>query len=134
MLGTSVLTPTFRYNPAVIAQAFATMGCLYPGRIFLGARRVFDSFCRRLAAANTEPRGQSFLAKRVRFQLLLIRISAVFEAPMPSVDAIAITPTTPTRQTPWRSARGAGIWRFFGLSGRVRTSGLGLTGPCRSRH
>ena len=24
--------PTFRYNPAVIAQAFATMGCLYPGR------------------------------------------------------------------------------------------------------
>ena len=36
VLGTSVLTPTFRYNPAVLAQAFATMGCLYPGRIFLG--------------------------------------------------------------------------------------------------
>lgn len=35
-IGTSVMTPTFRYNPAVIAQAFATMGCLYPGRIFLG--------------------------------------------------------------------------------------------------
>ncbi|MGW6335727.1 glucose-6-phosphate dehydrogenase (coenzyme-F420) [Nocardia rhamnosiphila] len=35
-LGTSVMTPTFRYNPAVIAQAFATMGCLYPGRIMLG--------------------------------------------------------------------------------------------------
>ncbi|MFD3426760.1 glucose-6-phosphate dehydrogenase (coenzyme-F420) [Nocardia fluminea] len=35
-LGTSVLTPTFRYNPAVIAQAFATMGCLYPGRVMLG--------------------------------------------------------------------------------------------------
>jgi coenzyme F420-dependent glucose-6-phosphate dehydrogenase len=35
-IGTSVLTPTFRYNPAVIAQAFATMGVLYPGRIFLG--------------------------------------------------------------------------------------------------
>jgi coenzyme F420-dependent glucose-6-phosphate dehydrogenase len=35
-IGTSVLTPTFRYNPAVIAQAFATMGCLYPDRIFLG--------------------------------------------------------------------------------------------------
>jgi len=35
-LGTSVLTPTFRYNPAVIAQAFATMGCLYPGRVILG--------------------------------------------------------------------------------------------------
>jgi coenzyme F420-dependent glucose-6-phosphate dehydrogenase len=36
VLGTSVLTPTFRYNPAVIAQAFATMGCLYPNRVFLG--------------------------------------------------------------------------------------------------
>lgn len=35
-LGTSVMTPTFRYNPAVIAQAFATMALLYPGRIMLG--------------------------------------------------------------------------------------------------
>ncbi|MFC0314385.1 glucose-6-phosphate dehydrogenase (coenzyme-F420) [Gordonia phosphorivorans] len=35
-MGTSVLTPTFRYNPAVIAQAFATFGCLYPGRVMLG--------------------------------------------------------------------------------------------------
>ncbi|MFG3522228.1 glucose-6-phosphate dehydrogenase (coenzyme-F420) [Nocardia nova] len=35
-LGTSVLTPTFRYNPAVIAQAFATLGVLYPERIMLG--------------------------------------------------------------------------------------------------
>jgi coenzyme F420-dependent glucose-6-phosphate dehydrogenase len=36
LLGTSVLTPTFRYHPAVIAQAFATMGCLCPGRVMLG--------------------------------------------------------------------------------------------------
>lgn len=35
-IGTSVMTPTFRYNPAVIAQAFASMACLYPGRIMLG--------------------------------------------------------------------------------------------------
>ncbi|MGV0634912.1 glucose-6-phosphate dehydrogenase (coenzyme-F420) [Mycolicibacillus trivialis] len=35
-VGTSVLTPTFRYNPAVIAQAFATLACLYPDRVFLG--------------------------------------------------------------------------------------------------
>lgn len=35
-IGTSVLTPTLRYNPAVVAQAFATLGCLFPGRIFLG--------------------------------------------------------------------------------------------------
>lgn len=35
-LGTSVMTPTFRYNPAVVAQAFGTLGQLYPGRIALG--------------------------------------------------------------------------------------------------
>ncbi len=35
-LGTSVLTPTMRYHPAIIAQAFATLGCLAPGRVFLG--------------------------------------------------------------------------------------------------
>ena len=36
MLGTSVLTPTLRVHPAVVAQAFATLGCLASGRIFLG--------------------------------------------------------------------------------------------------
>jgi coenzyme F420-dependent glucose-6-phosphate dehydrogenase len=36
LIGTSVLTPTFRYHPAVIAQAFATLGVLYPGRVVLG--------------------------------------------------------------------------------------------------
>jgi coenzyme F420-dependent glucose-6-phosphate dehydrogenase len=36
LLGTSVLTPTMRYEPSVVAQAFATMGQLTPGRIFLG--------------------------------------------------------------------------------------------------
>lgn len=35
-IGTSVLTPTFRYNPAVIAQAFATMSLLSNGRMILG--------------------------------------------------------------------------------------------------
>lgn len=35
-IGTSVMTPTFRYNPAVLAQAFATLGCLYPDRIMIG--------------------------------------------------------------------------------------------------
>src|SRR5262245_34944981 len=35
-LGTSVLTPTLRYNPAVVAQAFGTLGSLAPGRIVLG--------------------------------------------------------------------------------------------------
>ena len=36
LLGTSVLTPTMRYHPSVVAQAFATLACLNPGRVFLG--------------------------------------------------------------------------------------------------
>ena len=36
IVGTSVLTPSFRYNPVVVAQAFATLGCLAPGRVVLG--------------------------------------------------------------------------------------------------
>jgi len=34
--GTGVTCPTMRYNPAIVAQAFATLGSMYPGRIFLG--------------------------------------------------------------------------------------------------
>jgi coenzyme F420-dependent glucose-6-phosphate dehydrogenase len=36
VMGTSVLTPTFRYPPAVVAQAFGTLGALNPGRVILG--------------------------------------------------------------------------------------------------
>lgn len=36
VLGTSVLTPTFRYNPAVLAQQFATLALLNPDRVVLG--------------------------------------------------------------------------------------------------
>ncbi len=36
VMGTSVLTPTFRYHPSIVAQAFGTLGVLYPGRIVLG--------------------------------------------------------------------------------------------------
>ena len=35
-IGTSVLTPTMRYHPSMIAQAFATLACLHPGRVWLG--------------------------------------------------------------------------------------------------
>ena len=35
-LGTSVNTPTFRYHPAIVAQAFGTLGELFPDRMILG--------------------------------------------------------------------------------------------------
>ncbi len=35
-IGPTVTCPTFRYNPAVVAEAFASLNLLFPGRIFLG--------------------------------------------------------------------------------------------------
>ena len=35
-IGTAVTCPILRYNPAIVAQAFATMRALYPERIFIG--------------------------------------------------------------------------------------------------
>ena len=36
VMGTSVLTPTFRYHPSIVAQAFGTLGAMCPGRVILG--------------------------------------------------------------------------------------------------
>lgn len=36
LLGTSVVTPTFRYHPSVVAQAVGTLGSMFPDRIILG--------------------------------------------------------------------------------------------------
>lgn len=34
--GTGITCPTFRYRPSIVAQAFATLAQLAPGRVFLG--------------------------------------------------------------------------------------------------
>jgi coenzyme F420-dependent glucose-6-phosphate dehydrogenase len=36
IMGTSVLTPTFRYHPSIVAQVFGTLGSMFPGRVILG--------------------------------------------------------------------------------------------------
>ncbi|HEX6144102.1 MAG TPA: glucose-6-phosphate dehydrogenase (coenzyme-F420) [Geminicoccaceae bacterium] len=36
IMGTSVVTPTFRYHPSIVAQAIATLGAMHPGRVMLG--------------------------------------------------------------------------------------------------
>jgi coenzyme F420-dependent glucose-6-phosphate dehydrogenase len=36
VIGTGVTAPTLRYNPAVVAQVFATLGYMFPDRVFLG--------------------------------------------------------------------------------------------------
>jgi F420-dependent hydroxymycolic acid dehydrogenase len=35
-MGTTVTCPSYRYNPGIVAEAFASLSLLYPGRIFLG--------------------------------------------------------------------------------------------------
>ena len=36
VIGTSVVTPTFRYHPSIVAQAMGTLGAMFPDRIILG--------------------------------------------------------------------------------------------------
>jgi TAT-translocated FGD2 family F420-dependent dehydrogenase len=36
LLGTSVTCPIYRHHPGEVAHAFATLGALHPGRVFLG--------------------------------------------------------------------------------------------------
>jgi coenzyme F420-dependent glucose-6-phosphate dehydrogenase len=38
-IGTGVTAPILRYNPAVVAQVFATLGFMFPRRVFLGIGR-----------------------------------------------------------------------------------------------
>lgn len=62
VLGTSVLTPSFRYHPAVVAHAFATLGDLFPGRIVLGVGSG--------EAMNEKPLGIDWPEQSERFQRL----------------------------------------------------------------
>ena len=38
-IGTGVTAPILRYHPAIVAQVFATLGYMFPGRVFLGIGR-----------------------------------------------------------------------------------------------
>ncbi len=62
VMGTSVLTPSFRYHPAVIAHAFATLGDLFPGRVVLGVGSG--------EAMNEKPLGIDWPDKKERFARL----------------------------------------------------------------
>ncbi|HEV2583441.1 MAG TPA: glucose-6-phosphate dehydrogenase (coenzyme-F420), partial [Ktedonobacteraceae bacterium] len=70
-LGTSVLTPTFRSQPAIIAQAFGTLGDLYPGRIILGVGSG-ESLNEVAVTASEWPTAKERLA-RLREAVTLIR-------------------------------------------------------------
>jgi coenzyme F420-dependent glucose-6-phosphate dehydrogenase len=61
-LGTSVVAPSYRYHPGIVAQAMATLGCLYPERVFLGIGTG--------EAMNETPLGVDWPDQKERFQRL----------------------------------------------------------------
>jgi coenzyme F420-dependent glucose-6-phosphate dehydrogenase len=69
-IGTSVLTPTLRYHPSVVAQAFGTLGRLAPGRVFLGVGTGE-------AMNETPATGQEFPGRKERRQRLAEAIKLI---------------------------------------------------------
>jgi len=70
-LGTSVVTPSFRYHPAIIAQAMATLAVLFPDRVFLGVGSG-ESMNETPVTGETWPAPKERLA-RLREAIALIR-------------------------------------------------------------
>jgi coenzyme F420-dependent glucose-6-phosphate dehydrogenase len=61
-LGTSVVAPSYRYHPGIVAQAMATLAVLYPDRLFLGVGTG--------EAMNETPLGVEWPDQKERFQRL----------------------------------------------------------------
>jgi coenzyme F420-dependent glucose-6-phosphate dehydrogenase len=59
-IGTGVTAPTLRYNPAIVAQVFATLGYMFPKRVFLGIGLG--------EALNEVTTGNAWPSTRERFQ------------------------------------------------------------------
>ncbi len=70
-VGTAVTCPMLRYNPAIVAQAFATLGATYEGRIFLGVGT--GEPLNEVPTGNPWPRGAERLA-RLREAIEVIRL------------------------------------------------------------
>jgi coenzyme F420-dependent glucose-6-phosphate dehydrogenase len=71
VMGPSVLTPTFRYHPSIVAQAFGTLGSLFPGRVILGVG-TGESLNEVPATGNPWPEFKERFA-RLRESIALIR-------------------------------------------------------------
>ena len=70
-VGTAVTCPYLRYNPAIVAQAFATLGATYEGRIFLGLGT--GEALNEVPTGNSWPKGKERLA-RLRESIEVIRL------------------------------------------------------------
>ena len=126
-IGTSVLTPTFRYHPAIVAQAFATLGCLYPGRVVLGMGS--GESMNEVPLGLEWPDGKERFA-RFREAVRLIRElwageRVTFEGEYYRTDKATIY-DRPTQPVPiWLASSGPAATRFAGRAGDgwITTSG-----------
>jgi coenzyme F420-dependent glucose-6-phosphate dehydrogenase len=125
LLGTSVLTPTFRYHPAVVAQAFATLGCLAPGRVFLGLGA--GEAMNEVAPTGTDWPGSGERLERLREAVALIRRlwsgeQVTFEGRWYQTRGATIY-DLPTEAIPvWIAAGGPKGARFAGAEGGLITT------------
>jgi coenzyme F420-dependent glucose-6-phosphate dehydrogenase len=126
-IGTSVLTPTFRYHPAIVAQAFATLGCLFPGRVVLGMGS--GESLNEVALGLEWPEGKVRFA-RFREAVKLIRQlwneeRVSFEGEYYRTDKATVY-DRPDQQVPiWLASSGPAATRFAGREGDgwITTSG-----------
>ncbi len=126
-LGTSVLTPTFRYHPAVIAQAFATLGCLFPGRVVLGVGS--GESLNEVALGLAWPDGKERFARLKEAVTLIKRLWAEervsFEGTFYSTDRATIYDRPATPVPLYIGASGPAATRLAGrvADGFITTSG-----------
>ncbi|MGZ5549945.1 MAG: LLM class flavin-dependent oxidoreductase [Nitrososphaeraceae archaeon] len=62
VIGTGVTAPILRYNPAIVAQVFATLSYMFPNRVFLGVGRG--------EALNEVPSGNIWPSNQEKFKRL----------------------------------------------------------------
>lgn len=130
VMGTSVLTPSFRYHPGVIAQAFGTLGAMFPGRVILGVGTG--------EALNEVVLGQAWPDQKERFARLkeaIDLIETLWREDRVSYDGQFYTTTDATiydkPETPvpiYIGAAGPAATRLAGriASGFITTSGKGF--------
>ena len=125
LIGTSVLTPTYRYNPAVVAQAFATLGCLAPRRVFLGLGA--GEAMNEVAPTGTEWPASGERLERLREAVGLIRRlwtgeRVTFEGRWYRTDGATIYDLPPEPIPIWIAAGGPKGARFAGAEGGLITT------------
>ena len=126
-IGTSVLTPTFRYHPAIVAQAFATLGCLYPGRVVLGmgSGESLNEVALGLEWPDGKERFARFREAVELIRKLMAEERVTFEGQYYRTDKATIY-DRPEQEVPiWLASSGPAATRFAGRQGDgwITTSG-----------